>query len=64
MWAIERDEQRCNGPDWARRAAVVAWSPLDSVAPLAGATSPCCAPRLASGLHATITVTQNGRIVL
>lgn len=58
------DEGRCDGPKSARPFGVAAVSPLDSVAPLAGATSPCFAPRLASGLTAAIMVIRNGRKVL
>jgi hypothetical protein len=64
MRVIVRDEQRCDGPNWARREAVARGNPLDSVASLAGATSPCCTLRLASGLPRAITVIQNGRNVL
>ena len=60
MRDIVRDERRCAGPNQARRFAVAPGSPLASVAALAGATSPCCTPRLASGLPGAITVSQNG----
>lgn len=58
MRDIERDERRSNGPKAARREAVALGSPLDSVAPLAGAPGTCCAPRLASGLPSAIKVDQ------
>ena len=59
MRAIVRDERRCDGPKAARREAVAPGNPLDGVASLAGATSPCCAPLLASGFPGAITVGQS-----
>ena len=58
MRAIVRDEQRCDGPKAARRCAVARRSSVDSVTSLAGATSPCCAPFLATELRRAITVGQ------
>jgi hypothetical protein len=58
MQRIVRDERRSDGLKKARPAGVDQGSPLDSVASLAGATSPCCAPRLASGLPWSIKVDQ------
>ena len=64
MRDIVRDERRCDGPKSARRTAVAPDKPLDSVASLAGATSPCRTPRLASGLSGAITMTRIGRKLL
>jgi hypothetical protein len=57
--SIVIDEQRSHGPKSARPGGVALCSPVDSVATLAGATSPCCAPRLATGLHSAIKVDQS-----
>lgn len=55
MRAIVRDEQRCDGPKSARRCAVARGSSVDGVTSLAGATSPCCTPFLATELLRAIT---------
>jgi hypothetical protein len=59
MWFIVPDEQRSNGPKSARPKGVALCSPLSSVAGLARATGPRCAPLLVSGLHSTIKVDQS-----
>ncbi|WP_298287298.1 hypothetical protein [Novosphingobium sp.] len=64
MQRIVTDEQRRAGPKSARPEGVASGGPLDSVTPLAGATSPCCAPFLASGPPDAITVIQIGRKAL
>ena len=56
MWDIVRDERRCDGQKAARPFGVSQGSPLDSVTSLAGAGSPCCTLRLASGLPWKIKV--------
>ena len=64
MRRIVTDEQRCAGPKSARPDGIALGGPLDSVTSLAGATSPFCAPLLASGPPNAITVIQIGRKVL
>ena len=64
MRDIVRDERRSDGPKAARPGGVGHGRALDSVAPLAGATSPCCAPRLASALPWPIKVDQTHAIRL
>ncbi len=61
---IVTDEQRSNGPKVARPGGVVMGSPPDSVASLARATSPHCAPLLAGELPMTITMYQSNLIRL
>jgi len=61
MRAIVRDEQRSDGPKAARPLGVAQGNALDSVASLARATSPCCAPRLASAFPCAITARRCGR---
>lgn len=56
MRDIVRDERRCDGPNSARPCGVFQGNPLDSVASLAGATSPCGTLRLASGFPWKIKV--------
>jgi hypothetical protein len=58
MRDIVPDERRRDGPKAARREAVARSGPLDSVASLAGATSPCCTRLLASGPLRAITASQ------
>jgi|GEM_PF-2433873 len=58
------DEQRSHGPNLARPGGVVLRDFVDSVAALAGATSPCCAPRLATKSRRTIRVVQYHVIML
>ncbi|MEZ5708039.1 MAG: hypothetical protein R3E02_01480 [Blastomonas sp.] len=56
MPRIVTDEQRSDRPKSARRHAVAAGSPSDSVASLVRATSPICAMLLAEKQPAAITV--------
>jgi len=58
------DEQRCHGPFSVRPCGVAQSSFVDSVAALAGATGPCCAPRLATKLLWAIRVVQGHVITL
>ena len=54
--SIVIDEQCSHREKSARPCGVGLGRPMDSVAWLAGATSPCCAPRLATGLPSPIRV--------
>ncbi|MFM7402864.1 MAG: hypothetical protein ACKO1N_01965 [Erythrobacter sp.] len=61
MQRIVSDDQRSPVPNSARPGGVGVLKPAGVVTPLAGATSPCRAPFLSSGLLNAIRVGQVGR---
>jgi hypothetical protein len=62
-----KHSERRETPRWAKIGPPLRGrlrKPAGCVAALAGATSPCCAPLLSSGLPEAIRVTRIGRKVL